>query len=283
MPCWFRERLPPRRARRGSERGRFAFQANGARESTNSFLYDGVYVIDPILNSFSFTPPVDAVREFRIQTSNSEAGLGRNSGSQIAVGIKQGTNAVHGTVYEFVRNNRLDARNFFTRPDDPAPTLRRNQFGFSLGGPIARDATFFFVDYEGLRENRAVTRTTNVLTLAERTGDFSNSLVQPPIDFFTGQPFPNGKLPFLHPVGQGVAGLYPEPNRSAPGKTSSPPRRETTARTNSISAWINAWATTAGLRAATAFPTASVSSPTPRSSSPPCPVTATTSSSAAGT
>ena len=202
----------------GSERGRFAFQANGARESTNSFLYDGVYVIDPILNSFSFTPPVDAVREFRIQTSNSEAGLGRNSGSQIAVGIKQGTNAVHGTVYEFVRNNRLDARNFFTRPDDPAPTLRRNQFGFSLGGPIARDATFFFVDYEGLRENRAVTRTTNVLTLAERTGDFSNSLVQPPIDFFTGQPFPNGKLPFLHPVGQGVAGLYPEPNRSAPGQ-----------------------------------------------------------------
>lgn len=201
----------------GTERGRFAFQSNGARESANAFLYDGVYVIDPILNSFSFTPPVDAVREFRIQTANSEAGLGRNSGGQIAVAIKQGTNAVHGTVYEFVRNDRLDARNFFSRPDDPAPTLRRNQFGFSLGGPIARDSTFFFVDYEGLREDRAVTRTTNVLSPAERAGDFSGS-PRKPIDFFTGRPFPNGKLPFLHPVGQAVAGLYPLPNRDAPGQ-----------------------------------------------------------------
>lgn len=201
----------------GTERGRFAFQSNGARESANAFLYDGVYVIDPILNSFSFTPPVDAVREFRIQTSNSEAGLGRNSGGQIAVAIKQGTNAVHGTVYEFVRNDRMDARNFFSRPDDPAPTLRRNQFGFSLGGPIARDSTFFFVDYEGLREDRAVTRTTNVLSPAERAGDFSDS-PRKPIDFFSGQPFPNGRLPFLHPVGQAVAGLYPAPNREAAGQ-----------------------------------------------------------------
>ncbi len=202
----------------GTERGRFALQSNGSRESANSFLYDGVYAVDPILNSFSFTPPVDAVHEFRIQTSNSEAGLGRNSGGQIAVATKQGTNTVHGTVYEFVRNDRLDARNFFSRPDDPAPALRRNQFGFSLGGPIARNSTFFFADYEGLREDRAVTRTTNVPTLAERSGDFSSSPGQAPINFFTGQPFSNGQLPFSHPIGQGVAGLYPTPNRSAQGQ-----------------------------------------------------------------
>jgi hypothetical protein len=202
----------------GTERGRFAFQSNGSRESANSFLYDGVYAVDPILNSFSFTPPVDAVHEFRIQTSNSEAGLGRNSGGQIAVVIKQGTNSVHGTVYEFVRNDRLDARNFFSRPDDPTPALRRNQFGFSLGGPIARNSTFFFADFEGVREDRAVTRTTNVPTLAERSGDFSNSLGPTPINFFTGQPFDNGQLPFFHPIGQGVAGLYPAPNRNAAGQ-----------------------------------------------------------------
>lgn len=202
----------------GSERGRFAFQANGARESANSFLYDGVYAIDPILNGFSFAPPVDAVREFRVQTSNSGAGLGRNSGGQIAVAIKQGTNELHGTLYEFLRNDRFDAGNFFSGPDDPAPTLRRNQFGFSVGGPVIRNAMFFFANFEGLRESRATTRTTNVPTAAERAGDFSASPGRPPIDFYTGQPFANARLPFAHPIGQAVAGLYPLPNRTATGQ-----------------------------------------------------------------
>ncbi len=202
----------------GSERGRFALQANGARESANSFLYDGVYAIDPILNSFSFAPPVDAVREFRIQTSNSEAGLGRNSGGQIAVAIKQGTNEVHGTAYEFLRNDRFDARNFFSQPADPVPTLRRHQFGGSLGGPLVRNRAFFFGNFEGLREDRAETRTTNVPTDAERKGDFSASSGPQPISFFTQQPFPNGQLPFSHPVGQAVAALYPLPNRPVPGQ-----------------------------------------------------------------
>ena len=127
----------------GSERGRFAMQANGARESANSFLYDGVYAIDPILNSFSLAPAVDAVREFRVLTSNSDAGLGRNSGAQIAVAIQQGTNDLHGTAYEFFRNDRLDARNFFSRPDDPIPALRRNQFGASLGGAVVKKHSIF--------------------------------------------------------------------------------------------------------------------------------------------
>ena len=202
----------------GSERGRFALQTNGARESANSFVYDGVYAIDPILNSFSFAPPVDAVREFRIQTSNTEAGLGRNSGGQVAVAIKAGSNEIHGTAYEFLRNDRFDARNFFSRPGDPVPTLRRNQFGASLGGPISRNSVFFFANFESLLETRAVTRTTNVPTPAERQGDFSASPSPAPINFLAQQPFANARLPFAHPIGQGVAGLYPLPNRDTPGQ-----------------------------------------------------------------
>ena len=202
----------------GSERGRFALQTNGARETANSFLYDGVYAVDPILNSFAFAPPVDAVREFRIQTSNSEAGLGRNSGGQISVAIKQGTNELHGTMYEFLRNDHFDARNFFSRPNDPVPTLRRNQFGASAGGPLVRNSAFVFANFEGLREARSVTRTTNVPTMAERAGDFSGPGSRPPLNFLTRQPFSNASLPFMNPIGQAVAGLYPEPNREVAGQ-----------------------------------------------------------------
>ncbi len=203
----------------GTERGRFAFQVNGARESTNAFHFDGVYAMDPILNSFVLVPPVDAVEEFIVQTSNSEAGLGRNSGGQIAVVTKRGTKDWHGTAYGFLRNDRLDARNFFSRPDDPVPTLRRNQFGASLGGPAGVRDTFFFANFEGLRESRGITRTTNVPTAEERSGDFSMSASPPPIDLFSGGiPFPNGRLPFVHPIGQGIAGLYPLPNRATRGQ-----------------------------------------------------------------
>lgn len=202
----------------GSARGRFAFQAAGMRESFNSFVYDGVYAVDPVLNSFTFTPPVDAVREFRVETSNSEAGLGRNAGAQVAVELKRGGNEWHGSAYEFVRNDSLDARNFFAPADQGQPKLRRNQLGGSIGGPIRRNATFFFADYEGLRESRAITRTTNVPTLAERNGDFSNSGLPAPINPQTQTPFPNAQLPFLHPIGQGVASLYPLPNRNVPGQ-----------------------------------------------------------------
>ncbi len=202
----------------GTARGRFAFQAAGMREDMNSFVYDGVYAIDPVLNSFTFTPPVDAVREFRIETANSAAGLGRNAGAQVSVELKRGANDLHGTVYEFLRNDALDARNFFDLAERPQPKLRRNQYGFSLGGPIRKNSTFFFGDYEGLRERRAVTRTTNVPTMAERQGDFSSSALPAPFDFLSGRPFANAQLPLLHPVGQAVANLYPTPNLAAAGQ-----------------------------------------------------------------
>ena len=203
----------------GSERGRLAFQVNGAREDANAYIYDGVYAVDPVLNSFALTPPVDAVREFRIHTSSAEATFGRNSGGQVSVALKRGANSFHGTVYEFLRNDTLDARNFFDDPGQPTPKLRRNQFGFSVGGPLRRNSSFFFVDYEGLRERRAITRTSNVPTEAERSGDFSASL-SPPLDFTTttDELFPDGRLPFVHPIGEAIADLYPLPNRGDFGR-----------------------------------------------------------------
>ena len=201
----------------GSVRGDFSFSANGAREDSNNFLLDGVYNVDPKLNTFSVRPPVDAVREFEVLTNSYDASFGRNAGGQINVVLKSGTNDFHGTLYEFHRNAALDARNFFA-PADSDPKYIRNQFGGSIGGPVVRNKTFFFGDYEGTRSREGITRVTNVPTLAERNGDFSQSLLGCPRNFLTGQPFPGCRIPaeFQHPVGRAIANLYPLPNRNVP-------------------------------------------------------------------
>lgn len=202
----------------GSVRGDFAFNTNGAREDGNNFLLDGVYNIDPKLNTFGVRPPVDAVREFEILTSTYDASFGRNGGAQVNVILKSGTNGFHGTAYEFFRNKRLDARNYFAPSGEPAPQYQRNQFGFSLGGPVVKDRTFYFADYEGTRIREGITRTTNVPTLQERAGDFSQSLSTRPINPFTRQLFPGDRVPeiFLNRTGLAIAALYPLPNRSVP-------------------------------------------------------------------
>ncbi|HYO99822.1 MAG TPA: carboxypeptidase-like regulatory domain-containing protein, partial [Pyrinomonadaceae bacterium] len=202
----------------GSVRGDFAFSANGAREDSNNFLLDGVYNLDPKLNSFGVRPPVDGIQEFEISTSTYDASFGRNAGAQINVISKSGTNTLHGTLYEFHRNAALDARNFFAPADQPDPKYIRNQFGFSIGGPIRRDRTFFFGDYEGTRTREGITRITNVPTLAERNGDFSQSLFARPFNPFVQQPFTGGIIPveFQNPIGRAIANLYPLPNRNVP-------------------------------------------------------------------
>ncbi|MGH9901737.1 MAG: TonB-dependent receptor domain-containing protein, partial [Pyrinomonadaceae bacterium] len=202
----------------GSVRGDFAFSVNGAREDMNNFLLDGVYNVDPKLNTFGVRPPVDAIREFEMLTSTYDASFGRNAGAQVNVVTKSGTNEFHGSVYEFFRNGALDARNYFAPADQPAPKYQRNQFGFSFGGPVVRNKTFFFADYEGTRVREGITRVTNVPTLQERAGDFSQSLLPAPLDFFTGQPFPGGRIPAarINAVGRRIAALYPEPNRNVP-------------------------------------------------------------------
>ncbi|MCA1615964.1 MAG: TonB-dependent receptor [Acidobacteria bacterium] len=202
----------------GSVRGDFSFSVNGAREDANNFLLDGVYNVDPKLNTFAVRPPVDGIREFEVLSGAYDASFGRNGGAQINVVTKSGTNEFHGTAYEFHRNAALDARNFFAPADQPDPKYIRNQFGFSFGGPLRRDRTFFFGDYEGTRVREGITRVTNVPTLAERQGDFSQSLTGCPRNPFTGQPFAGCVVPreFQHPVGRAIANLYPLPNRAVP-------------------------------------------------------------------
>ena len=222
--------VPPAQGSAGSVRGDFAFSVNGAREDSNNFLLDGVYNVDPKLNTFAVRPPVDAIREFEMATSTYDAAFGRNPGAQVNVVLKSGSNDFHGSVYEFHRNAALDARNFFAPSNEPAPKYIRNQFGVSFGGPVRRDRSFFFVDYEGGRSREGLTRVTNVPTAAERAGDFSQSLLGRPRNPLTGQPFDGGVIPgpFIHPVGRSIAALYPLPNRAAPfaNFVSSPTQRD---------------------------------------------------------
>jgi Carboxypeptidase regulatory-like domain/TonB dependent receptor len=201
-----------------SVRGDFAFSVAGGREDANGFLLDGVDNVDPKLNTPSVKPAVDAIREFEVLTSNYEAAIGRYAAGQVNVVLKSGTNQLSGTGYEFFRGSALSARNFFAPADEPNPDYRRNQFGFSIGGPIAKDRTFFFADYEGMRLEEGITQVTNVPTVAERNGDFSRSLLPAPINPFTGQPFPGGLIPdfAINPIGRAIANLYPTPNRNVP-------------------------------------------------------------------
>jgi hypothetical protein len=202
----------------GSVRGDFAFSVNGAREDSNNFLLDGVYNVDPKLNTFGVRPSVDAIQEFEIATSSYDAAFGRNPGAQVNVVTKSGTNEFHGGAYYFLRNAAFDARNVFAPASESKPKYQRNQFGITFGGPIKRDKTFFFVDYEGTRSREGITRITNVPTLQERNGNFSQSVFGIPRDPTTGQPFQNGIIPaqFINPIGRAIANLYPLPNRNVP-------------------------------------------------------------------
>ena len=213
----------------GSVRGDLAINVNGAREDSNNFLLDGVLNVDPKLNAQAVNPPPDAVREFEVLTSSYDASFARNAGAQINAVLRSGTNRFHGVGYEFFRNATLDARNYFAPGGEPKPQYQRNQFGGALGGPIRRDRTFFFVDYEGRRIREGITRVTNVPTARQRIGDFSE-FPTPLFDPFTQQPFPGNRIPRerLHPVGVAIAALYPLPNRASPGANfvSSPSRRD---------------------------------------------------------
>ncbi len=213
----------------GSARGDFAFSVNGAREDANNFLLDGVYNVDPKLNTFGVRPSVDAIREFQMLTSTYDASFGRNPGAQVNVVLNSGSNSVHGSAFEFFRNAALDARNFFAPASEPKPKYLRNQFGGSLGGPIKSDRTFFFADYEGTRSREGITRVANVPTAEERAGNFSHSLFGVPNNPF-GPPFTNGTIPdfFINPIGRGIAALYPLPNRNVPFQNfvSSPTQRD---------------------------------------------------------
>ncbi|MBS1852406.1 MAG: TonB-dependent receptor [Acidobacteria bacterium] len=173
---------------------------NGMRDVYNDYLLDGVSFKDWIHGTNGFNPSVDAIDEFRVQTSNYTAEFGANAGGISNLVSKSGTNQLHGSLYEFIRNDKFDALNFFTRKVGGSKLpLRRNQFGATLGGPIVRDKTFFFGSYEGFREQRTTTQFMTYPSAAMRHGDFSELLDQDdPIiihDPATGDPYPGNVIP----------------------------------------------------------------------------------------
>jgi hypothetical protein len=162
----------------GSPFSENTYAANGARGSGNNVLIDGIDSKNMFTGGFSLQPSPDAVQEFKVQTESFSAVFGKNAGSTINLVTKSGTNEIHGTAFEFLRNNVLDARNFFSQI---TPELRRNQFGGYLGGPIKKNKTFFFGGYDGLRLRQGETDVDTIPTSAMEQGDFSA--------FLTGQTF----------------------------------------------------------------------------------------------
>jgi hypothetical protein len=210
---------------------------NGTRGNSLTFLFDGVDGNDANAIFLSLTPSIEAVQEFKIQTSSYSAEFGRNAGAQINLVTKSGSNEFHGSVFEFHRNDSLDAKNYFDPADQPIPPFERNQFGAVLGGPVKRNQMFFLVNYEGTRMDKSLTALATVPTAAERAGDFSgtfNATTGAQIvvrDPQTGLPFPGNVIPSnrIDPTGRTIANLYPAPNRTGTQNFVSSPSQELTA------------------------------------------------------
>lgn len=124
-----------------------SLSVSGGRAQNNNFLLDGTTNTDGNVNAYVLSPSVEAIQEFKVETSSFSAEFGRSSAGQINIVTKSGTNALRGTVYHFLRNDKLDARPF--NNPNALPQFRFNQFGFALGGPVVKDSTFFFLNYEG--------------------------------------------------------------------------------------------------------------------------------------
>jgi hypothetical protein len=181
---------------------------SGSRPRQNDSRLDGISV-----NDYSNGPPgsalgvnlgVDAVEQFSVLSSNYPAQYGRSSGGIISASTRLGSNALHGDVYEFFRNSALDARNYF---DTAKPPFRRNQFGASLGGPIQKDQTFVFGDYEGLRQSLGITQLDTVPSVSTRSGNLSTGHIivdSTALRFINAfYPLPNGQL-----LGTGDTAIY---------------------------------------------------------------------------
>ncbi len=222
------------------------FIVNGGQESTSDIILDGVTatVSHNITNipAVSAIPSVEGIQEFRIQTNAFAAEYGRSGGGLVTLVTKSGTNSLHGSLFEFLRNSKLDANNFFTnRAGRPLASFKRNQFGASAGAPISipklyngKDRTFFFAVYEGQRIKSAGIAQHTVPTALERVGDFTETLtatgqVRQVFDPFTTRPnpaqpgrfmrdpYPGNRIPAsgISPVAQKALSYYPLPN--APG------------------------------------------------------------------
>ena len=214
--------LPP-----GGTRGDALQQAGplpnvgGQRSGHNIYLLDGVKVTDELFNNLVINPSVDSIQEFKIQKSQYPAEFGGKASALINVATRAGGNRFRGGAFEFFRDDRFDARNYFDAADRPKPPLRQNQFGGTAGGPIVADRAFFFASYEGQRINRSLTRTFTVPSAAMRGGDFSGApaLCDPSSPLAAGAcvPFPDNRIPSaqLDPVAVGLLQQVPLPTSDA--------------------------------------------------------------------
>ena len=201
---------PPREA---------SFNVNGQRATFNNFLLDGVDnnaygTSNQGFSSQVVNLPPDAIQEFRIVTNNMSAEYGRTSGAVINAAMKSGSNGFHGALWEFLRNDKLNAIGFFPPPGGQKPTLKRNQYGFVFGGPIVRDRAFFFTDYEGFRERTGFLVTTNLPTANQRLGIGPAAVTNP----LTGKTYPaNTPIPQrdYSPLARYILQNLPLPNSSA--------------------------------------------------------------------
>ncbi|MCX6612516.1 MAG: carboxypeptidase-like regulatory domain-containing protein, partial [Acidobacteria bacterium] len=205
-----------------------SFSSGGQRVTQNSYLLDGIDNNSVELAGAGrrpemVQPSIDAVQEFKVQTNAYSAEFGRAMGAIINLTLKSGTNDVHGSAFEFLRNEKLDAKNFFTPATATKPPFKRNQYGFSIGGPVVipklyngRNKTFFFADYEGTRIRETATIISTLPTARMRTGDFGE-LTRRINDPATAQPFPNNTIPAarLDPVSANLIKLYPNPQNAA--------------------------------------------------------------------
>src|ERR1043166_436629 len=157
--------------------------ANGARDAWEQVNLDGITMVNNRSNYINLYPSIEAVQEFKVQSGNYSAEYGGNAGPNVNVQLRSGTNQFHGTLFEFLRNDHLDARGYFRPEPFPKDVLRRNQFGAVVSGPIRRDRTFFMFHYEAARASRESASTNIVFTPAQRQGDFSafSGVIRAPI------------------------------------------------------------------------------------------------------
>jgi hypothetical protein len=191
----------------------------GQRVGHNMYWLDGVSITDQYFNNLVISPSVEVIQEFRIQKSIYSAEFGGKASANVNAATKSGTNTLHGSAYEFFRNDVFDARTFFDRTPEPPP-LRQNQFGFTVGGPIRRDSTFFFANYEGFRERRAQSRVFSLPSAKVRSGDFSGlpAIYNPLSTDAAGRrlPFDGNRIPAgqLNPVAVEFLKKIPQPNQA---------------------------------------------------------------------
>jgi hypothetical protein len=219
----------------GSLRENQAYAVNGQRPESNNFLIDGANNFNGVDGGFVLEPPVDAIAEFRILTHNAGSEFGGSLGSTTNIITKSGTNSVHGALWEFLRNDALDAPGYFSKS---APPLKQNQFGGTIGGPVRKDKTFFFGFYEGFRNHQGETTGSTVPSVKQRNGDFSelcpegfsggfcNNPNHQLFNVFANAPVPNNQLQFLNPFSQSLLSLFPLPNTGTNVFTSTNVKRE---------------------------------------------------------